>query len=291
MKTIIETLNEYRDLNNLHGESLAQTHIRLYGENSVFLMNKHEHGLYYDDYCGFKYWSNATGEFFEDTWSTSFSCPPYNEYIVMTFEEAMELDLVDMKIWNDNWEYNDKYFMISGNADPDFFIQTYDLCPEIKVFRGRKVQKGRTGYIVDQFIDEYQTRYFVCYDSMSQEKFFIINEDYCDVTLEYIQKINSGVKELIDKERNVTNQFRSFNPEQSIKIALYKESIGYDSYFYFVKKSAKEWLKKELEKQFEPTPKFMEWLKNHFPEKNEDELRQIGININKKNQLHKKQIK
>ena len=79
LQTII---NEWRNENEPNFRELPYAKIveKIFGENSVFMAGENYHHGYHDDYCTLYYYCNATGEFFEDEWTSAFACPSYYTY-------------------------------------------------------------------------------------------------------------------------------------------------------------------------------------------------------------------
>lgn len=284
MNKIETIISEYRKNHCNENLTDVQIHERLFGENSCFTIHHDYHGLYEDDWDVFTYFSNETGENFKDKWGTMYACPPYSYFQTKyTFAEAIKLGLVNIDKYNENWKYTNNDYEFDGDyMSIKFFNEHWEINPLVEIYRGRK-NKGGKGYILKTVTDTYYgTTYCIFYD-IDKKEFYKINIRYFRIVDEFLNKLEGKINDYIKEERKVTDRIRTFDFSKCIDIAKSIIAEDYDEFMDDLNKKSVEWANMEEEKKYEPNENFMNWLRNHFEGKTDEELREIGIRINKKN--------
>lgn len=278
--------------NRVNYETSVETHERVFGKNSCFLVTEDYHGLYEDDYCNFTYYSNITGEYFTDNWTTAAACPPYSCYETeIRYDKAKELGLIDIKIFNSVWksEFNSiGEFYIKW---PEEFIKWYGRFPMVEVFRGRSF-KNRKGFLVEHKTINKDTRWpvemAIIYDTEAQE-FFMVKIGYIRITSDFDKTITEEFQKRIAEEMKVEDRMRKFDKDDKKEIldelffngnwGEYRENV-YNMLVRF-------WMNykyEEEKKKYAPTEKLLQWVRDHFKDvTDEEEIYKIAFNISKKN--------
>lgn len=272
-------------------ETKVETHERLYGKNSCFLVGESYQSLYNDDYCGFKYYSNVTGEYFEDSWSTAYACPPYSCFEVeMKFDKAKELGLIDKEKFNKNWEHTVHEIGSFYENNPMEWATFFKRFPQVEVYRGRSF-KGRKGLLIAQkkiCPKGYPSLMAVVFDTEENE-FFMVKLQYVKLTSDFISSIKEATNKRIEEEYKVEDRLRHFALEEEKEVIdkllfdgnwkEFSENI-YNLYSKFLMKYEAE----EEKKKYAPTEKLIQWVRDHFKDvKDEEEIYKIAFNISKKN--------
>lgn len=262
----------------------AEIHTILYGEDSCFLVSKNYKSHYHDDYCDFTYYSNVTGEYFEDNWATAWGCPNYDNYVrVKRFDDAVKLGLVDIELYNSNYNPTVDYLRNKMMHWVDY-IRAYEY-PMATVVKGRKVKKGTTGMIIGTVRERnyYEWKgmdtYVLLYTTDNQ--IVKVNPYYLEREESWNEKLISFVQNLLDEEMKVTDRIQKFDFNEAIKKFYFQEEIV--KMVEEGKSAAKAWKEAEELRKYYPSEKLIAWVKNHFPELNDEEVIKKGIYINKKN--------
>ena len=278
--------------NRVNYETAVETHERVFGKNSCFLVGENYRSYYDDDYCSFTYYSNVTGEYFTDNWTTAAACPSYSLYETdIRFDKAKELGLIDIKIFNSVWkvEFNSiGEYLIKW---PKEFIKCYGRFPMVEVYRGRSF-KGRKGYLVEQKTINKDTRWpaemAIIYDTEAQE-FFMVKIEYIRIPSDFDKTITEAFQKRIDEEMMVEDRMRKFNKDDQKEIidelffngnwTEYRNNM-YDMFDKFWTKYKYD----EEHKKYAPSEKLLQWVREHFKDvTDEKEIYEIGFKINKKN--------
>ena len=120
--------------------------IAKYGAENIFLVATHYRSGYHDDYCGFTYFNNVTGEEFNDEWTTAFACPSYDSYECLTLRDAFANGLVNLEMFL-KMKREDILKSLDDQTLPILsaqHLENYKL--KVSVKRGRKWHG--TGYVV-----------------------------------------------------------------------------------------------------------------------------------------------
>lgn len=279
--SIQKILDEAR--NNKLNETKLEIHERLYGLDSCFLVSSNYHGYYHDDYADFTYYSNVTGEYFKDNWTTAAVCPNYDSYInCKKFDEAKELGLINISLYNEMWQRPDAEISEYHTKYPQYFLESYKVFPYVEVFKGR-LHKNRHGYLIGlkHYVRKgYSHNSLVIYDDI-EDTFFVVNPTNVRIASLWKISVEEIITKAIDEEMNVTDRIHHFNKASIIS------SIQSEEWKSKISTKYEEWdrnFDKELEMiNLRITEKFLQWVKDHFSNvTDENEIRQIAINIAKK---------
>lgn len=270
---------------NSSKNTAAEIHSHLFGEESCFLVKEDYHGLYEDDDCTFTYYSNETGEYFGDTWTTRFFCPDFSRYKTKyTFDEAVKLGLVNIEKFNENFIPTGIDFEYM-KSNPYEFISFWERYPIVEVFRGHSF-KGRKGYLLGTTKD--YGRLAVIYDA-NDNQFFTVKKSYIQIAESFITNLTDAIHKAIDEEKKVTNRIQKFDTEDKRKVMDNVYFFGlWELFKHQMENKYSEWsiqFEAELEqKLYAPSEKLLQWVRNHFPQvTDEKEIYNIGFKINKKN--------
>ena len=208
------------------------------------------------------------------------ACPNFSKYEnVKRFSEAEKLGLIDIEIFNSQFN-TDVEFLKTRKFNYENERRNY---PKVKVIRGRKVKKGTTGMFIGTieepaFYGGHNTIALIYTEDHKIEK---INPSYLDYDQEFSNKLYEFVKGKLDEEMKVTDRLRKFNYEKVIKeyFNLPENMEAYQE----ANEARNEWEMAEEIRKYYPSEKLIEWVKNHFPELNDEEVIKKGIYINKKN--------
>ncbi|MCH5167376.1 MAG: hypothetical protein J1F35_05725 [Erysipelotrichales bacterium] len=260
----------------------AQIHTKIYGEDSCFLVSKCYKSHAYDDYCDFTYYSNVTGEYFTDNWSTAYGCPNYDKYITSkSFSEAVELGLIDIDIYNSQFNI-DIDFIKTRKFNYQYVKGTH---PRVKVIKGRKVKKGTTGMFLGIIHEPnylaWKGNNDVAIIYTNENKIEKVNPYYLEYDTEFSNDLYEFTKNILDEEMKVTNRLRKFDFNKIVK-EYFELSENIEAYKK-AKEALEEWNKNEEIRKYYPSEKLIAWVKEKFPELNDDEVIEKGIYINKKN--------
>ena len=286
--SIASIISEYRN-NNVAKDQFStltnsEIHVLLYGEDSCFLVVRDYHGKYEDDYCNFVYYSNVTGEYFEDYWTTAAACPRCDRYEnVKRFSEAEKLGLINIEIFNS--QFNPDVEFLKTRKFYYYDENKLGNYPGVKVVRGRKVKKGTSamflGIIREPNYMAWKGDNDVALIYTEGHKIEKINPAYLEYDEEFSNELYEFVKGKLDEEMKVTDRIRKFDYKKAIQeyFALPENMEAYQEAI----EARKEWERAEEIRKYYPSEKLIEWVKNHFPELNDEEVIEKGIYINKKN--------
>ena len=267
-------------------ETQCEIHIRLYGENSCFLVTDNYHGLYHDDYCSFTYYSNVTGEYFEDSWTTAACCPNYSCYECKRFKDAVNEGLIDINIYNANWNPIKCKLLDFIIKHPKEFTKAWKIYPFVEVYRGRS-HKGRKGWMVStKTINNkgYQTNMEVIFDPENNE-FFMVKRGYTKLKDSFVNRIEEIVNSAIDEEMKVTDRLRTLDRSKVVIESLFDD---YKSWKNEMDDKCYKWsLNYDYEQEkikYAPSEKLLQWVRDHFKDiTDEEKIYEIAFKINKKN--------
>lgn len=295
MTKIDSILSEARDNSSYASaydwETKCQIHNRLYGENSCFLIAENYQGLYQDDYASFVYYSNITGERFEDRWTTAACCPNYDNYKqCITFDKAVKEGLINIDLYNSNWSCSPCKISDFLKQYPDQFINYKGIFPFVKVYRGRSF-KNRKGWRVGEktIVNKgYSTVMDVIFDPEVND-FFMVKKGYTTLEDNFITSVEDATNAYIDEEMKITHRLRTRDPKVELNI-LSKLFFGKDFNEWRcdidIKRSIWE-AKYEAEQnkiKYAPSEKLIQWVREHFINvTDEQEIYNIAYRINKKN--------
>lgn len=145
--------------------------IAKYGAENIFMVSNSYRGCYHDDYASFKYYNNVTGETFEDSWTTAFACPCYDNYKCLTFKEAVKYGLVDMKKYLAYLCVEMKKQIEKMSPTPTFNLDELIKFKLPVTVKGGRKWRG-SGYVVSKFTSKFgrrETTYAVIYDEDHNE--------------------------------------------------------------------------------------------------------------------------
>lgn len=247
-------------------ELKLDTHNRLYGPNTAFLVSEHYQSHYHDDYASFTYYSNITGEYFSDTWATAFGCPCYSEYLTKKFEEALTEGLIDIDTYNKAVVIPEVLF------EDDINLYAYALrckhAPFVEVTGGRK-KPGKRGLAFDSYNHPYGGEYYLIYFP-DEDDFASISRDHLKVPADIIEAANELWRVAREKEMAVNDRLRSLDPAEVVK-PMYP-----DDYENHILTLRNRW--NDIRNGI--TPKLIQWVEEHFTEvKDPVEIRRIAGRI------------
>lgn len=284
--TIQNIISNYRH-NNVSKDQFstltnAEIHVLLYGEDSCFLVTRDYHGKYEDDYCNFVYYSNETGEYFKDYWTTAAACPRCDRYEnVKRFSEAEELGLIDIEKFNSQFKVDIEFLKTRR-----FHYQNErGNYPGVEVIRGRKVKKGTKAMFIGIV---HEPNYFAWKGDnelaliyTEDGKIEKINPAYLQYDENFSNNLYEFVKGKLDEELKVSDRIHKFDCNKVIS-EYYNLSENVEAYKKAID-ARNQYEKAEEIRKYYPSEKLIEWVKNHFPELNDEEVIEKGIYINKKN--------
>lgn len=284
-KNRIETaISEYRNNNKAYKLTNSEIHTLLYGEDSCFLVSKSYQSKWDDDYASFRYYSNVTGEYFDDNWTTAAACPHYDNYIkVKSLSEAEKLGLIDIALYNSN--YNPTIDHLRNRMTHWFDYLRSCERPMAKVVKGRKVKKGTIGMVIGKVSEpnycdwKGNDIYAILYTTDGQ--IVKVNPYYLEREESWNEKMISFVQNLLDEEMKVTDRIQKFDLNGAIKAFYTQEEIV--NMINEAKEAFTKYKNDEEIRKYYPSEKLIEWVKNHFPNLNDKEVIEKGIYINKKN--------
>lgn len=261
-KNIIQIFKEARE----NYEPLIRTHIKLYGENSAFLVSESYRSCYHDDYASFTYYSNITGEYFEDEWTTAGACFPYDCYKTKEFNDAKEEDLIDIGIYNSKYiipetllKYDDSLFV---------FALQCKKAPYVEVFSGKKM-KGCKGIAIDSYKHRFGGEYYIVYFP-EEDRFASISVKNLKLDREFIDKVNNCWRNAREEEMRINHRLRSLNANDIL------ESLYPENYREYVIDLQNRWRDITLG----ITPNLLTWVREHFTDVTEEfEIRRIAEKI------------
>ena len=262
MNKIEAILNE----NRTKDETQIECHIRLYGQNSAFLVSEHYSSHYHDDYASFTYYSNITGEYFSDNWTTAFCCPCYSCYETKRFDEAKAEGLIDIDI------YNNALVIPELLLEDDISLYAYALrckhAPFVEVTGGKKMN-GKRGLAFDSYIHTYGGEYYIVYFP-EEDSFASISRKYLRIPADIVEAVNNLWHEAREKEMAVNDRMRSLQASEVVK-AMYPEE--YNDYIQTLRDRWND-IRNGV------TPKLIHWVKEHFTDvTDEAEIRRIACRI------------
>lgn len=265
-----------------------QAYLKVYGENSAFMVKKDYHGLYEDDHCNFVYYSNIEGKFFTDKWSTAYACPSLDHFETKSFDKALEENLINIDLYNKMWNENKKPYKFNEKAmDKLFFIEMWGRNPFIEVFRGRTF-KGRKGLFVAKYTQtksKFSKTMGICYDVATNE-IFMLPYEYLKVSGDFLNQIENAINDLINKEKSVKDRIHNVNSKDYTKVIdniFFKGD--YKTYMDNIISKKNDYIDNLEKAKYEPSEKLILWVKQHFTDvDDEKEIYNIAYRINKKNQ-------
>ena len=283
--------------------------IAKYGAENIFLVLCNYKSHYDDDDATFIYWNNATGEFFDDTWTTRGACPNYSLYECCKFKVALAMDAIDKEALVEAIRTR---MMKQATYRPCFSMKDFkNVGLKVTVKGGRKY-KGE-GYLVDMFDKSYQwgaPRYRSHYYGPSNygttttayakiynpEK----NEVYT-VTAKYV--IVEGVEDMVKKYEEYNKAFLEsatvdnldFSEEMpkiaNFEITSFNEWVAknYGHEFDLSTANDEEKNKEEAKKQAaeakhqefkeKKMAQLIEWVKNNTDKKTEEDIKNLAEHI------------
>lgn len=253
---------------NRQGYELAlETHDRLYGKGNAFLVSKNYRSCYHDDYASFTYYSNATGEYFDDEWTTAFACPAYSCYMTeKTFDEAKEEGLIDVDIYNS--EYKIPETALNYDDTLYAFALRCNKAPYVTVISGKKMN-GCKGIAIDSYTHYFGGEYYIIYFP-EEDKFASISQKSLKLDSAFVDKVNAKWSEAREAELNVNDRLRSLEVSDVI------ESLYPEDYNDYIRTLRRRWNDIRLG----ITPNLINWVKEHFTDiTDENEIRQIAERI------------
>lgn len=256
----------------------------IFGENSVFFVGENYHNGYHDDYCTIQYYCNATGEFFDDEWTSAFVCPPYDTYKeCKTYKQAQEERLIDIKTFNDNWKCDPSFILdyVDMQYGAELFYNNQVAFAFVEVIRGIKVKKGTKGIwfntVEVPVWNGYKDYAIILTDDGEIVK---VNLDYLKLQKNFVEDIVKYLNDGIAKEMEVTDRQRSYDITKNIN-----EYIE-NTYGDIIEEAQEKYSTYRLEEErklYYPSERLITWVKDKFPELNDEEVIEKGIYINKKN--------
>lgn len=271
-------------------KTCCEIHEMLFGKDSCFLVGSNYRSMYHDDYASFTYYSNVTGEYFEDEWATAFACPNYSCYECKRFEDAKKEGLINIELFNSTWKPYEYQIGEWYKKYPKYFVEVKKRFPIVKVFRGRS-NKGRTGvYFGTRKVNNkgWEKNMEVIYDLETKE-FFLVGAGYTQITDDFIEKYNKALDDFIEKENQVNDRMREFNLdiERSVIDKIFFNG-DFESWYSEMSNARYKWLERydyeQDRKNYAPSEKLLQWVRDHFKQvTDENEIYEIAFKINKKN--------
>lgn len=242
------------------------THNRLYGEGSAFLVSERYRSCYHDDYATFVYYSNITGEYFSDEWTTAFACPGYNTFLAKKFDEAKKEGLIDIAIYNSTYKIPET--LLDADDTLHAFALRCRLAPHVVVASGKKM-KGCTGLAIDSYTHQFGGEYYIVYFP-DEDRFASISAKNLKLDPAFLNKVNEIWANAREAELQVNDRLRSMDAKEIIQSA-YPED--YNDYILTLRR---RWNDIRLG----ITPNLINWVKEHFVDvTDEAEIRRIAERI------------
>lgn len=289
IKTILSEARKNTEYSSAYDiETNCEIHNRLYGENSCFLVAEDYHGLYHDDYASFTYYSNVTGEYFEDSWTTAACCPSYDCYkLCKSFDEAVKEGLIDINIYNSTWNPSRCEISDFLKKNTSEFYRIYRIYPFVEIYRGRS-HKNRKGWRISE-----KTIYNKGYGSIMEiifdpevNEFFMVRKGYTKLEDEFVKKIENAINSHIDSEMKVNDRMRTIDRNLIVRDTFFEGNFEDWRYNMDIKRSIWEanYDAEQEKKTYAPSEKLLQWVRDHFKNvTDENEIYNIAYRINKKN--------